>query len=55
MAQAFGPVSIVIPPWNGLLGRVLSLRLRKALTASSTAAGAIAMRRVAAALRAPAA
>ena len=24
MAQANGPVSIVIPPWNGLLGRVLS-------------------------------
>lgn len=24
MAQAEGPVSIVIPPWNGLLGRVLT-------------------------------
>ena len=24
MTQAAGPVSIVIPPWNGLLGRVLS-------------------------------
>jgi ferredoxin len=24
MAQADGPVSIVIPPWNGLLGRVLT-------------------------------
>lgn len=23
-AQAFGPVTIVIPPWNGLIGRVLS-------------------------------
>jgi hypothetical protein len=24
MAQAHGPVSLVIPPWNGLLGRVLT-------------------------------
>jgi ferredoxin len=24
MAQATGPVSVVIPPWNGLLGRVLT-------------------------------
>jgi ferredoxin len=23
MSQAFGPVSLVIPPWNGLVGRVL--------------------------------
>jgi hypothetical protein len=24
MTQADGPVSIVIPPWNGLVGRVLT-------------------------------
>ena len=24
MTQADGPVSVVIPPWNGLLGRVLT-------------------------------
>jgi hypothetical protein len=23
MAQAFGPTTIVIPPWNGLVGRVV--------------------------------
>ena len=24
MAQAYGPTTIVIPPWNGLVGRVLT-------------------------------
>lgn len=40
-AQAFGPVSIVIPPWNGILGRSLRWMKKKSASADQVSGAGI--------------